>query len=29
MVLEEQTVIRKDGEFPFYSFKPTPLRGEP
>ena len=27
MVLEDRAVIRRDGEFPFYSFKPNLLRG--
>jgi hypothetical protein len=26
MVLQDRAVIRRDGEFPFYSFKPNPLR---
>ena len=26
MVLEDRAVIRRGGEFPFYSFKPKPLR---
>jgi len=26
MVLEDRAVIRRDGEFPFYSFKPSPHR---
>ena len=27
MVLEDRAVIRRDGEFPFYSFKPIPHQG--
>ena len=26
MVLEDRAVIRRDGEFPFYSFKPNLFR---